>query len=172
MFNNVLLPFIFFTANFYSNTITTLQGTNIDLGSNSGKKILLVNTATNSPYALQIGELEQLYQQHQDSLVIIAFPSNSFGNESRSNVQLLQFYTDSFNVTFPVSTLSSVTGTNKHAVYDWLSDSTKNGRGSIKLTKDFQKILIGENGKVVGIFNNIVSPLDRKIQDAINRTYY
>jgi glutathione peroxidase len=166
----LLLSLLLFTGivSIHSYNITTSQG-NISLQDYEGKKILLVNIATRGQYTSQIQQLEQLYQQYHDSLLIIAFPSNSFGNEPHGNTDLAEVLTDSFHVTYPFTERCTVTGVDKHAIYDWLADSSKNGRGSVKLSKDFQKILIGKDGRIEGIFNSMVSPMDNKVQQAITR---
>jgi glutathione peroxidase len=151
----------------YSFNVQTLNGNIIPLNSYSGKKVLLVNIATGSPYKQQIAELQQLHNQYHDSLQIIAFPSNSFGHEPKDSAQLAQYFTDSVQVSFPVATLTNVSGSNLHPVYGWLANTGANGVSDVKITKDYQKILIDETGRITGLFNSRVSPLDSVVQKAI-----
>ncbi|GAA4930324.1 hypothetical protein [Mucilaginibacter defluvii] len=167
---NYLLSILITTIiSIYSFSVQTLNGNTVSLSSYSGKKMLLVNIATGSPYKQQIAELQQLYNQYHDSLQIIAFPSNSFGHEPKDSAQLVQYFTDSVQVSFPVATLTYVSGNNLYPVYSWLANTAANGVSDVKITKDYQKILIDETGKITGLFNSRVSPLDSVIQNAIHR---
>jgi glutathione peroxidase len=75
IFGAVLL----FEASIYSYEAPSINGGVIDFDSYRGKKIFIVNIATGSSRASQLSELEQLYQMHKDSMVVIGFPSNTFG---------------------------------------------------------------------------------------------
>src|SRR4051812_1589015 len=93
-----VLPFLF-TTSIYSFTINNIDEGDIMFNNFHGKKILLVNIATNSSRVDQLGQLQQLHEQHPN-LVIIGFPSNSFGNESRSNSEIKSFCGESYGVTY------------------------------------------------------------------------
>ena len=81
MINFLITALAVIITNFYSLSYTDTNGNSHAMSAYAGKKILIVNIATNSPMSSQIGQLQQLHQQYGDSLIIIAFPSNSFGNE-------------------------------------------------------------------------------------------
>ena len=87
-------------SSIYSITISNGPGTNIPLSNYQGKLILIVNIATGSDKVAQLGGLQQLKQQYGDSLVIIGFPSNSFGHESRNNAEIKQFCESNYGVSF------------------------------------------------------------------------
>ena len=90
--NNFLLGIsAFFITSIYSLSITDVNGNTISLSAFQGKKIMLVNIATGSDKVAQLAGLQQLHQQYHDSLIIIAFPSASFGHETRSNSEIKQF---------------------------------------------------------------------------------
>lgn len=161
---NILTYLLLLITGIFSHSIETLDGNSINLNSYSGKKLLLVNLATGSPNKTQIAGLQQLQQQYGSKVQVIGFSSNSFGNEPKNNTQLLSYYTDSVQVSFPVTKLANVTGSSKHAVYDWLGNTTNN----ISITKNFQKILIDTSGQVSGLFSSKVQPTDSLITNAIN----
>jgi glutathione peroxidase len=135
-----------------------------------GKKILLVNIASESPEAaVQIPQLEQLYQQYKDSLVVIGFPSNDFGNEPRTNEELKMLMQLTYHAAFPMAARMGVkdsTG-NTHPLYSWLQHKSANGVMDVHISKDFQKILIDNNGSVIGFFGSRVLPMSNTIQNAI-----
>ncbi|HMD01104.1 MAG TPA: hypothetical protein VKH37_13165, partial [Ferruginibacter sp.] len=134
-----------FTSSIYTKHFTSLTGNEIYLSQYQGKKMLLVNMASESEYAAtQIPQLEQLYQQFHDSLVVIGFFSNDFGHEPRSNSDLRLLLQDTYHSTFPVSQKIGVkdsTG-NTHELYTWLQRQSENGSIDSKVKRDFQKYLV------------------------------
>lgn len=166
----------FFIASFlavislYSYSVRTLTGNLTALSAYQGKKILLVNVASKSGYHHQLQQLEQLQQQYKDSLVIIAFPSNSFGNEPLDSAGLRYLFQDSLKASFVVSRKTKVADYGLHPIYRWLSDSSLNGNATaFAINDDFQKVLISKEGKPYGYFNSMVSPLDSLITSAIEK---
>lgn len=161
-----------FANSIYSKKFTTLGGTEVAMNLYQGKKILLVNIATGSNYAAtQLPQLQQLYQLYKDSLVIVAFPSNDFGNEPRNNEDIKALLKYTYRVTFPVSVLSGVKSNTAttHPVYKWLQNQGENGATGSKVKKDFQKYLIDKTGEIMGIFSADITPMDNIIRDAINQ---
>ena len=140
---NILTGIVsFFVVNFYSLQFQAADGALVSMSSFQGKKILLVNIATGSNHTGQMAGLQQLQQQYADSLVVIAFPSNSFGGEPRSNADILLFCQGTYNTTFRIVAKSSITGPDIHPVYRWLSQQTENGSVNLSIGGDFQKVLI------------------------------
>lgn len=134
-----------------------------------GKKVLLVNIATGSSDAGQLTGLQRLQQQYGDSLVVIAFPSNSFGNEPRSDSAIQAFCHASYQTTFAVAKKAAVTGSDSQPVYDWLAKSSENGSIDGAVQGDFQKFLISSTGEVVGVYAAKVQPMDTLITHAVMR---
>jgi glutathione peroxidase len=164
---NFFIILITALLNFYSLTYKPLTGPETAMSAYAGKKILLVNIANNSPLKSQIFELEILQQEFRDSLVVIAFPSNSFGHEPKTNAALQSYFTDSLQVSYHVAQLSNVSGANLSSVCNWLKDESQNGITSFNFTRDFQKVLIDKNGKIAGMFGSRLSPTDSLIKRAI-----
>lgn len=171
MFNIALSLITFLLTSFYSLQFQDVNGATINMSSFQGKKLLLVNIASNSPFVGQIGQLQQLKQQFGDSLVVIAFPSNSFGNEPKTNAEIKQFCETTYNSTFIIASKGSVSGSGLLSVYDWLSKAADNGDADISIGGDFQKVLIAKDGSIQGTFSPKLNPLHPSIIQAINTNY-
>lgn len=164
---SLIIPSVLIVS-IYSLSVPDLNNSSINFNNYRGKKILIVNTATGNTAAnQQIAELQQLYLQHQDSLVVIAFPSNSFGNEQGTNAQIKAFMQGTYGVTFPIAVKSWVKGDSANIIYQWLGSKLQNERMDAKTKRDFQKYLINESGRLVGKFDSLINPLSPIIQAAI-----
>lgn len=159
--------FIGTTVNFYSLMVASAENGMMHFQAYKGKKILIVNTATASDRAGQFAGLQELYTQHQDSLVVIAFPSNSYGNEPRSQSALRSYMRDSLGITFPIAAPSEVAGNNANAVFRWLMTKSQNDVSDNIMSTDFQKFLVDKKGVLVGVFDSSVHPLSAKMQEAV-----
>jgi glutathione peroxidase len=164
IFYNFLL---FAITNFYSLSYVNIAGTTVNMNSYAGKKILLVNVATESIHVAQLASLQQLQQQFADSLVVIGFASNSFGHESKTNAAILQFCQQQYNISFPLAAKNNVTGSAIQPVYNWLANQTENGVMQGLVKTDFQKFLINKQGNLIGVFAGAISPLDVSVVNAI-----
>ena len=154
----------------YSLQLQSITGDTIHLSDYACKKILFINIATGGPDANQLTGLEQFYETHKDSLIIIGLPSNSFNNEVHSNEELKAVLNDSFHISFPVAAISPVNGEGINSVFNWLSSASDNGSVNGIIRKDFQKFLVNAEGKLYGIFSNEVSVTDEKFQYAVSLT--
>ena len=143
---------------FYSFNLKTLEGNDFDLDSLKGKKVMVVNTASRCGYTPQYKELQELYEQYGRELVIIGFPSNNFGNqEPGTALEIRQFCTENYKVTFPMMEKVSVRGEDMHPLYRWLTSKEENGIMDSEVKWNFQKYLIDENGKLV----DFIPPRDK-----------
>lgn len=158
-------------ASFYQLQFSQNDGQTRSMNSFAGKKVLLVNIATSSPRVTQLSGLQQLHQLYGDSLVIIAFPSNSFGNESRSNQEIAQFCQSQYGIGFMLAAKNPVIGSGLQSVYGWLADSTVNGSMNGIVQADFYKYLIDGQGEIKGVFGPSLDPMDSLIQNAITGHY-
>ncbi|MEI9806772.1 MAG: hypothetical protein WDO16_02200 [Bacteroidota bacterium] len=95
----------------YNFVIPGAGGQSINFNDFRNKKILLVNIATGSDRVAQLGQLQQLQEQYADSLVVIGFPSNSFGNETRNNAGIKEFCESQYGVSFLLTRTGNVKGT-------------------------------------------------------------
>ena len=163
----MFLPSLVLYTSIYTLSFTDTDGSTVNMSSFQNKKILIVNIATNSPRVGQLTGLQQLKQQYGDSLVIIAFPSNSFGNETRSDAEIKQYCQQNYNVNFFIASKNSVSGPYVQPVYNWLKHTEENGVMDVEIKSDFQKILINKDGNIIGVFAPGVSPTDTSIVNAI-----
>ncbi len=113
----------------YSLSITLNNGTQVGLEKFKGKKILLVNTASDCGYTAQYAELQKLYLRSKETLEIIGFPANDFKEQEKgSDEEIVNFCLENFGVSFLLAKKSSVVkGLAQNKIFDWLSDKTKNG---------------------------------------------
>ena len=147
-------------VNFYSLKATTNAGQEIQFEEYKGKKILLVNLASQCGYTPQYAELEKLHQQNEN-IVILGFPSNNFGGqEPGTDDEIAEFCKVNFGVTFQLFKKDDVKGNNRQPVYQWLSDMNKNGWNTEEPQWNFYKYLVDENGNLSKVFSSSVSPLD------------
>ena len=134
----------------YQFTVEDINGKPFALADLKGKKVMIVNTASKCGLTPQYKELEALYQQYKDKdFVIIGFPANNFlGQEPGSNEQIASFCSINYGVTFPMMSKISVKGKNMHPLYQFLTQKSKNGVEDSKVQWNFQKYLIGRDGKL------------------------
>ena len=148
--------------------VEALDGTTINFADFKGKKILIVNTASECGYTPQYKELEALYQKFKDKLVIVGFPANNFGGqEPGTNTEIKAFCQQNYGVTFPIMDNSSVKGSDINIVYQWLTQKDKNGVDDAKVSWNFNKFLVDDSGKWVAHYESRVAPDDKKIIDFI-----
>jgi len=122
----------------------------VKLSDFKGKKVMIVNTASKCGLTPQYKELEALYERYKDKdFIIIGFPANNFlGQEPGSNEQIASFCSINYGVSFPMMSKISVKGKNMHPLYQFLTQKAKNGVEDSKVKWNFQKYLIGRDGKL------------------------
>ncbi|WP_231862268.1 glutathione peroxidase [Rufibacter sp. DG15C] len=154
---------------FYSLGTVLSNGQPLDFSALKGKKILLVNTASNCGYTGQYEELQKLQEQQKDELVVIGFPANDFKEQEKDDDQTIsQFCQVNYGVTFPLAKKSVVVqAQGQNPVYNWLSDPNKNGWNQHQPDWNFSKYLLDENGVLTHYFGPAISPLGEEIQQAI-----
>jgi glutathione peroxidase len=150
---------------FYDLKAEAINGEPFDFASLKGKKVLVVNTASKCGFTPQYKELEQLYKTYGgDKFVIVGFPANNFmGQEPGSNEDIQQFCQLNYGVTFPMMSKISVKGSDMDPVYQWLTSKSQNGMLDSKVSWNFQKYMIDENGNLVGFAEPKESPMSDKI---------
>jgi glutathione peroxidase len=148
----------------HSFTVKGIDGKDIKLASFKGKKILVVNTASKCGYTPQYEALEKVYEQYKDKLVIIGFPCNQFGGqEPGSNEEIVEFCKKNYGVTFPLADKVDVKGTNTAAIYQWLTQKSKNGVLDATISWNFNKFLLDENGKMIAYYPSNITPDNQAI---------
>lgn len=148
---------------------TGINGQPLNLADYQGKYLLLVNTASDCGYTGQYTELESLYQQYKDKLVVIGFPANDFKDQEKgSNKDIAAFCQKNYGVSFPLAEKASVVkGASQQPIYQWLTNPAQNGWCSQAPVWNFSKYLIAPDGKLIGFFAQTVSPLDKRLLEQI-----
>ncbi|WP_121353745.1 glutathione peroxidase [Flavisolibacter nicotianae] len=156
-------------VSFYSLSAVLNNGRPLSFESLKGKKVLLVNTASDCGYTAQYADLQQLYALAKNNLAIIAFPANDFkAQETGSDAEIARFCSVNYGVEFPLAQKAVVVKNNaQHPVYRWLTTPSLNGWNSQAPTWNFSKYLINEEGLLTHFFDPAVSPLDPVVRNAI-----
>ncbi len=142
-----------------------IDGNTVDFSTFKGKKLLIVNTASECGFTPQYKDLEALYQKYKDkNFVIIAFPCNDFGGqEPGDDKQIKNFCQKNYGVSFLMMEKIKIEGDSMHPIYQWLTQKEKNGVSNSNVMWNFQKYLIDENGYLVDYYNSKENPLSDKI---------
>ena len=159
------------TVSFYDLDMQTNQGKTIHFSSLKGKKVLLVNTASACGYTAQYAELQMLADQYPDKLVVLAFPSNDFGEQEKgSDDEIASFCRENYGINFPIAKKSHVLkSADQDKVFRWLTNKVENGWNDREPGWNFSKYLIDENGSLVHCFEPGISPLDSEIVQNIEQ---
>lgn len=159
------------TATIHQFKVKDLYGQEFDFASLKGKKVLIVNTASECGLTPQYKDLEAIYKKYKDqNFVIVGFPANNFGaQEPGSNEQIAKFCEMNYGVTFPMMSKVSVKGNDMCEVYQFLTQKSKNGLQDSEVEWNFQKYLINEQGQLVKVLSPRVLPTDAAIVNWINQ---
>lgn len=155
----------------YDFKMKDIDGTEVSLNQFKGKVILMVNVASYCGNTPQYADIQALYQKYKDKgLVVMGFPANNFmGQEPKDNKAIKEFCSTKYAVTFPMFSKISVKGEDIAPLYSYLTQKSKNGVFDAKVTWNFQKFLVGKNGKVVASFAPKKSVTDEDVVKAIEK---
>lgn len=156
-------------VSFYSLNDTLINGQPFALEQLKGKKVLLVNTASDCGYTAQYEDLEKLSKKFENKLTVIGFPSNDFNDQEKGDDSAIEkFCKLNYGVSFLLMKKSAVKPTpGQNKIYQWLTDAKQNGWNNKKPDWNFSKYLVDENGKLINYFGPTVSPLDDKLTKRI-----
>ncbi|MEO6405285.1 MAG: glutathione peroxidase [Ferruginibacter sp.] len=154
---------------FYGLTATKNNGEKFSFSNLEGKKIMLVNTASDCGYTAQYDGLQALYEKYKGKIEIIGFPSNDFGEQEKEGDEVIaNFCKINFGVGFPLMQKSVVKkNANQHPVYQWLTDETKNGWNYVAPTWNFCKYIIDQKGNLTNFFEASTEPMSKEILSAL-----
>jgi glutathione peroxidase len=148
----------------YDFKVESLDKGTINFADFKGKKILIVNTASECGYTPQYKELQALYEKFKGKLVIVGFPANNFGGqEPGTAVEIKAFCEKNYGVTFPMAAKISVKGDDMAPIYKWLTSKAANGVLDAEIGWNFNKFLIDENGVMIEHFPSKVKPMSEEI---------
>lgn len=160
----LLVSALLVAGSIYEFKVPGLEGGEIDLSKYKGKKILIVNTASQCGYTPQYSDLEKLYEQYKGKLVVIGFPANNFGGqEPGSNNEIKEFCKKNYGVSFPMAEKVSVKGSDIHPLFSYLTAEAKKLGVEDPIKWNFTKFLLDEKGKLVAVFPSKVKPMSEDI---------
>jgi glutathione peroxidase len=147
----------------YAFTLDTIDGESRSLAEYKGKVLLIVNVASKCGFTPQYEGLQELHERYGDQgLAVLGVPSNDFmGQEPGTNEEIKTFCESNYHVTFPLFSKVKVKGSEKHPLYGWLTKE----KG--KVSWNFNKFLIGRDGRVLDKFGSMTKPLSDEMVGAI-----
>lgn len=153
------------TASFYDYTVKDIDGRDYPLHQLRGKKVMVVNVASQCGLTPQYAQLQALYEKYGDGgLVILGFPSNDFmGQEPGTEAQIAAFCDENYGITFPLMAKVTVKGDDMAPLYRWLTSRGLNGREDSEVAWNFQKYLIDENGNLARVVPPTTLPDSQEI---------
>ena len=156
-------------VSFYSLKTTLNNGDTLDFSGFKGKKVMLVNTASDCGYTNQYEDLQKLSDQYKDKLVVIGFPANDFKEQEKgTDAAIAEFCKKNYGITFPLAQKTIVIkSAEQNPVFQWLTDSTKNGWNTKPPAWNFSKYLVNEEGILTNYFGSSVSPLSNDVINVI-----
>ena len=157
--------------NFHYFTVPTLdENGTLKMADYKGKKILVVNVASKCGFTSQYEGLQELNTKYGDKVQVIGFPCNQFmGQEPGGKEEIAAFCSKTYGVTFPMSNKVDVKGNDQHAIYKWLTEKSENQVGDYKVSWNFNKFLIDENGKLIAHYDSKVKPMSEELIAAISK---
>jgi glutathione peroxidase len=152
----------------YDIKLKDIDGKDVALSDYKGKVLLIVNVASKCGYTKQYAGLEALYQKYKDrGVVVLGLPCNQFGGqEPGSNAEIKEFCSTKFNVTFPMFDKIDVNGAGRAPLYTLLAGKDSPFPGDIKW--NFNKFLIGKDGKILNRFESKVAPESPELTAAVD----
>ncbi len=156
-------------GSFYDFKLKTLDGKEtIDFSKYKGKKVVVVNTASECGYTPQYADWQAFHKEHGDKIVVLGIPANNFGGqEPGSNKEIATFCQKNYGVTFQMLEKVSVVGSDQHPLYKWLSKKDLNGWNDKEPTWNFCKYIINEKGEVSHFFASGVKPNSPEFKRAV-----
>lgn len=144
--------------------LPSIDGGTINFADYRGKKVLVVNTASECGYTRQYEGLEKLYKAHKNKLVVVGVPANNFGGqEPGTNEDIAAFCKKNYGVSFPLTTKVDVVGEKRHELFTWLTEKQHNGVLDATVKWNFNKFLLDEQGNLLAYFPSKTEPESEEI---------
>jgi glutathione peroxidase len=154
--------------NLYDFKATSLDGKEVDLAQFKGKKVIILNVASECGYTPQYANWEAFYQKNKEKVVVLGFPCNQFGGqESGSNTEIQSFCQKNYGVSFPMFSKVDVKGKNQSPLYTWLTDKEANGWCDKAPSWNFCKYVVNEKGELQDFFASAILPTDSEFEKAM-----
>ena len=135
----------------YDFEAVSIEGKPAHLGTQRGKVMLIVNTASACGFTPQFAGLEKLWETYRDKgLVVLGFPSNEFGGQDPgSDGEIASFCQMNYGVSFPMMSKVKVNGAEAHPLWAWLTEEAPGILGSRSVKWNFTKFLVSRDGQVL-----------------------
>lgn len=171
LLSNPEQPDTAFAASVYDFKMKDIDGKDVNLKKYKGKVVMIVNTASKCGYTPQYEGLEAIYKKYKDQgFVVLGFPANNFrGQEPGTDKEIKEFCTLKYDVTFPMFSKISVKGDDQHPLYKYLTDKTTNPEFGGDITWNFNKFLIGKDGKIIARYETKMKPDDVTVTTEIEK---
>jgi glutathione peroxidase len=153
----------------YEVELPRLNGRPESLSAYSGKVVLAVNVASRCGFTPQYSGLQALQDRYADrGFTVLGFPSNQFFHQEPGTAEQIQeFCSLNYGVTFPLFAKLDVKGEGQHPLYSLLSETADDAGKAGNVSWNFEKFLVGRDGRVVRRFRSKVTPEDPRIVDAV-----
>ena len=161
---------VFADAGFVHAGLTEVHHRSADsLAEYAGRVVLVVNTASQCGFTPQYEGLQKLWEKYgEQGFVILGFPCDQFGHqEPGSEDEIGAFCQKNYGVTFPMMSKIEVNGPDRHQLYRLLAGEGAEFPGDI--TWNFEKFLLGKDGRVLARFSPRTPPDDPSIIQAIEK---
>ncbi len=147
----------------------SLEGKDVDLAQYKGKVLLIVNTASACGFTPQYQDLEALHEKYsKEGLAVLGFPCNQFRHQEKGTPQQIRdFCTSKYKVAFDLFEKIEVNGKDRAPLYKWLTSEEATPADPGPVAWNFEKFLVGRDGKVIARFRSPVRPSDPKVVEAI-----
>jgi glutathione peroxidase len=140
-------------------TFPSIDGGTLSIAQWSGQPVLVVNTASQCAFTQQYRGLQDLYDRYRDQgLVVLAIPSDDFNQELASNAEVKDFCELQYGIDMPMTEITHVKGKDAHPFYLSLKEDV-----GFTPRWNFNKVLVGQDGEVVGTYGSQVSPMSSSI---------
>jgi|TARA_Y100000385_G_scaffold212883_1_gene221228 glutathione peroxidase len=153
------------STDFYSLQASTIDGADFSFEQLKGKRVLIVNVASKCGYTPQYEQLQKLHEQYGGKdFVVLGFPANDFGfQEPGSAADIKSFCSKNYGVTFQMMAKVKTNKNKGHEVYQWLCNKSQNGIDDAKVSWNFNKFMIDENGQWIAHYDSRMNPLSTEI---------
>jgi glutathione peroxidase len=153
----------------YDFSLSDIDGKQVKLEQYRGKVLLLVNVASQCGFTPQYEGLQKIFTQYKDKgFVVLGFPANNFGGqEPGTNQEIKTFCSTKFHATFPMFAKISVKGSDKHPLYQFLTDAETDPKFAGDIKWNFNKFLVDRKGTIIARFDSPDTPEGEKVTKAI-----
>ena len=166
----ILAPAAYAGDSVHDYQVKDIQGKDVNLADYKDKVLMIVNVASKCGATPQYADLVALQEKYADQgLVVLGFPANNFGGqEPGSNEEIMEFCKATYEVDFPMFAKVSVKGDDKAPLFEYLT-SAENPDKEGDIVWNFEKFLVGKDGKLLRRFKTGINPGDSDVSEAVEK---